>query len=154
MGFLNDFGKKTTETTNKIARETKLKLKINENKGKIEKIYEKIGEKVYEKHVREENIDIKNELEEECKQIDSLSKDIENARKEILDLNKKKQCPKCFTEIEKEMAFCPKCGTKQENATSIQEKALEELEQTEINQENQKEAETIKKELENKIENE
>ena len=28
MGFFNDLGKKTTETTSKIAREAKLKMKI------------------------------------------------------------------------------------------------------------------------------
>lgn len=45
MGFFSDLGKKTTETTNKIARETKLKMKVNENKGKITDIYEVIGKK-------------------------------------------------------------------------------------------------------------
>ena len=59
MGFFSDLSRKTSETTGKIARETKLKLKINENKGKITDIYEEIGKKVYEKHIREENIDIK-----------------------------------------------------------------------------------------------
>ena len=54
MGFFNDLGKKTSETTSKIAKETKLKMKINENKGKVSDLYEEIGKKVYEKHVREE----------------------------------------------------------------------------------------------------
>ena len=56
MGFFSDLGKKTSETTSKIAKETKLKLKINENKGKIDDIYEEIGKKVYEKHIREEKV--------------------------------------------------------------------------------------------------
>ena len=30
MGFFNDLGKKTTETTSKIAREAKLKMKMKE----------------------------------------------------------------------------------------------------------------------------
>ena len=59
MGFFNDLGKKTTEATSKITKETKLKLKMNENKGKISDLYEEIGKKVYEKHIREENINIK-----------------------------------------------------------------------------------------------
>ena len=80
MGFFSDLGKKTTETTGKIARETKLKLKISENKGKIEDIYEEIGKKVYEKHIREENIDIKADLAEECSKLDALSQEIEEAR--------------------------------------------------------------------------
>lgn len=59
MGFFNDLGKKTTETTSKIAREAKLKMKITENKGKIKDLYGEIGRKIYENHVREEDIDIK-----------------------------------------------------------------------------------------------
>ena len=66
MGFFNDIGKKTSEATSKIAKETKLKMKINENKGKIKELYEEIGKKVYEKHVREEYVIIKEELAEEC----------------------------------------------------------------------------------------
>ena len=38
MGFFSDLGKKTSETTGKIAKETKLKLKINDNKGKFKKL--------------------------------------------------------------------------------------------------------------------
>ena len=120
MGFFSDLGKKATETTGKIAGETKLKLKINENKGKIEDIYEEIGKKVYEKHVREENINIKDELQEECSKIDELSKEIEVARKEILKLNNKRQCPKCYAEIQKEAAFCSKCGQKLENIEVVE----------------------------------
>ena len=82
--------RKEAEEKRKIAKETKLKMKINENKGKITDIYEEIGKKVYEKHVREENIDIKADLEEECKKLDELSKEIEEARIEILKLNQKK----------------------------------------------------------------
>ena len=114
MGILSDISKKTSETTSKIAKETKLKFKMNENKGKISDLYEEIGKKVYEKHVREENINIEEELQEECSRIDNLSKEIEQARMEILSLNKKRQCPKCNAEIEKEAKFCPECGKKQE----------------------------------------
>ena len=86
MGFFNDIGKKTSEATSKIAKETKLKMKINENKGMIKELYEEIGKKVYEKHVREENVIIKEELAEECAKLDGLCKEIEEARKEILTL--------------------------------------------------------------------
>lgn len=136
MGFFNDIGKKTTEATSKITKETKLKLKMNENKGKISDLYEEIGKKVYEKHVREENINVKEELQEECKKIDVLSKEIEEARKEILKLNKKRQCPNCYTEIEKDAMFCPKCGAKQETEAEViqevPETAKEEAKEVEV----------------------
>lgn len=147
MGFFSDLGKKTSETTGKIARETKLKMKINENKGKIEDIYEEIGKKVYEKHIREENIDIKTDLAEECSKLDALSKEIEDARLEILKLNQKKLCSKCSAEIEAGAVFCPKCGEKQTAEPTIKEEALEKLENAEIPPEKKEEAEAVKEDL-------
>ena len=88
-------------------------MKINENKSEIKDIYKEIGKKVYEKHVREENIDIKTELEEECTKIDVLSAEIETCLKSILELKEKKQCENCHAEIELDNTYCPKCGAKQ-----------------------------------------
>ena len=120
MGFFDNLGKKasaaydaTAEKTSKLAKEAKLRMKINENKSDIEDLYEEIGKKVYEKHVREENIDINTDLEEECTKIDVLSAEIETCLKSILELKEKKQCEKCHAEIELNASFCPKCGEKQ-----------------------------------------
>ena len=154
MGFFSDLGRKTSETTGKIARETKLKMKINENKGKITDIYEEIGKKVYEKHVREENIDIKADLEEECKKLDELSKEIEEARIEILKLNQKKLCSKCSAEIENGALFCPKCGEKQEQEPTKKEEALEKLEEANIEPEKKEEAEAVKGDLKEEVKEE
>lgn len=154
MGFFSDLGRKTSETTGKIARETKLKMKINENKGRITDIYEEIGKKVYEKHVREENIDIKADLEEECKKLDELSKEIEEARIEILKLNQKKLCSKCSAEIENGALFCPKCGEKQEQEPTKKEEALEKLEEANIKPEKQEEAEAVKEDLKEEVKEE
>ena len=142
MGFFNDIGKKTSEATSKIAKETKLKMKINENKGKIKELYEEIGKKVYEKHVRE------------CAKLDGLCKEIEEARKEILTLNQKKVCSKCYAEIEKEAQFCPKCGERQTEEKTVLEKAEEKLEEAEIKPEKEAEAKEVKEELEEKNNNE
>ena len=97
MGFFECLGKKaskaydvTAEKTSKIAKEAKFRMKINENKSDINDLYKEIGRKVYEKHVREENIDIKTELEEECTKIDVLSAEIETCLKSILELKDKK----------------------------------------------------------------
>ena len=120
MGFFDNLGKKasaaydaTAEKTSKIAKEAKLRMKMNENKSEINNIYKEIGKKVYEKHVINENIDIKTELEEECTKIDVLSAEIETCLKSILELKEKKQCEQCHTEIDLDATFCPKCGAKQ-----------------------------------------
>lgn len=121
MDFFNKLSKKASETykgvsekTNKITKEAKLKMKINESKSKIKDLYEEIGKKVYEKHtLKNDEINIKSDLEEEITRIDVLSAEIENCLKEIRLLNDKKQCVKCFAEIEKSAKFCLHCGAEQ-----------------------------------------
>lgn len=123
MGFFDDLTKKASETykntaekTNKITREMRLKSMINDYKGAIEKVYAEIGKKVYEKHIREENIDIKAELAEECSKIDAYAKEIEDMRMEMLALKDLRLCKVCAAEIPLTARFCPKCGAVQEEA--------------------------------------
>ena len=160
MGFFDNLGKKasaaydaTAEKTGKIAKEAKLKMKINENKSDINDIYKEIGRKVYEKHVREENIDIKTELEEECTKIDVLSAEIETCLKSILELKEKKQCEKCHAEIDLDSTFCSKCGAKQ-SEVEVKEAEVVDGEkstnvETDINVETDVNAKTIIEDLEN-----
>ena len=144
MDFFNKLGKKVSETydataekTSKLAKEAKLRMKMNENKSNINDLYKEIGKKVYEKHLREENIDIKSELAEECSKIDALSAEIESALKEILELKDKKQCIKCASEIELSATFCPKCGEKQpEEEVKVVEVVDSDVEVVNENQEN------------------
>ena len=137
MDFFDKLGKKASEAykvtadkTGKLAKETKLKFKMGELKSKIEDIYEEIGKKVYEKHVKKEEIST-NDLQEECKQIDEISNEIEKIRQECLDLKDKKQCQKCFKEIDKNMKFCPECGAKQEEEQVKEVEILEAPEEAE-----------------------
>ena len=129
MEFFDKLSKKATEAykitadkTGKIAKETKNKMKMNDLKCQISDLYEEIGKKVYEKHVREEEISIKDELEEQCTKIDVLSDEIESLLKESLELNDKKQCPNCHTQLSKDAKYCDQCGYKQEENTQDDEK--------------------------------
>lgn len=122
MDFFNKIGKKASETykvtaekTGKLAKEAKLRMKMNENKSDIEDLYKKIGKKVYEQHLTEDNINIKELLEEEVTKIDVLSDEIENILKEILSLKDMKKCKDCYEKIEKTAKYCPNCGAEQEN---------------------------------------
>lgn len=124
MGFFDNLSKKATETyksttekTNKIARELKLKSAISERKDKIKGIYAEIGKKVYEKHIREENIDINADLANECAKIDAFAKEIEDMNTEMLSLRNMRVCKNCNSEISFSSRFCPKCGAEQEIIT-------------------------------------
>lgn len=158
MEFFDKLGKKASEAykmtadkTGKIAKETKLKLKMNELKSQVNDIYEEIGRKVYEKHTREENISIKNDLESECTRIDVLSDEINELLQECLNLKDKKQCPKCYKEIEVEDKFCPNCGAKQTEEQPKEVDILEDLEDLEVEEDNETEKEIVEEELENDI---
>lgn len=121
MEFFNKLGQKASEAykvtadkTGKVAKEAKLRMKISDLKSKIKDIYKEIGECVYQKHIREEEYDISKEIEEKCTQIDVMSDEIESYLKQCLELKDRKQCPKCFVEIDKEFNYCPNCGQEQE----------------------------------------
>lgn len=155
MGFFDKLGKKasaaydaTAEKTGKLAKEAKFRMKINENKSDINDLYKEIGRKVYEKHIREENIDIKTELEEECTKIDVLSAEIETCLKSILELKDKRQCEKCHAEIDLNSDFCSKCGAKQPKAEVLDAEVVEQdLANSKVKTENQEEARIVKEEV-------
>lgn len=160
MDFLDKLGKKASEAykvtadkTGKIAKETKLKFKIGELKTQINSIYEEIGEKVYERHVREEEISIKKDLEEQCTRIDVLSDEIESLLKQCLELKDKTQCKKCYKEIEKDDKFCPNCGAKQTDEPAKEVEVLEVLENTEVKEEKEQEKQEVKENLKEEIKN-
>lgn len=124
MDFFDKLGKQasktykyTTEKTSKIAREAKLKMQMNEHKGQIEELYNKIGKRMYENHISDDevDVDIEKEVEEYFIQIDEICDRIEEERKEILTLREKKQCPNCFCEIELDYNYCPNCGDAQKD---------------------------------------
>ena len=143
MEFFDKVRKKASETckgaaekTTKIAKEAKLKMKINENKSKISDLYEEIGKKVYQKHTQEGDVCIKKDLEEECAKIDILSAEIEKYHKEILGLSDLKNCVKCNEPMDKNAKFCPKCGEEQ---PAIEEPVVMEAEVVEQNDESKTE---------------
>ena len=158
MEFFDKLGKKATEAykmtadkTGKIAKEAKLKLKIGELKSQINDIYKEIGEKVYEKHIREEEIDIQKDLEEQCTKIDVLSDEIDSMLQECLTLKDKKQCPNCNYQIDKEDKFCPKCVQKKKQKTAKEVEVLETLEKTGVSPEKEQEKQDVKDRLQEKI---
>ena len=84
MEFFNKLGnianktyKSASKKTGEIAKEAKIKMKMNENKSKIKDLYEEIGKIVYQKHIHGEEVEIKEDLNSYCNQIDELSKEVE-----------------------------------------------------------------------------
>ena len=155
MEFFDKLGKKASEAykvtadkTGKIAKEAKLKMKMADLKGQAN--YMEIGKKVYEKHVKEETLDIKKELEEECTKLDVISDEIDSILKECIDLKDKKVCQKCYSQIEKNMKFCPECGAKQEETEKNED--VKQVEVVEETNSDEKEPEITTENIDGKIE--
>ena len=136
MEFFDKLTKKATETykevaekTNKFAEETKLKKKISDRKSEINKIYEEIGKKVYQKHIADEELNIKSDLAEECQRIDELSDEVEKLHSNIIELSNGKICQNCKQVMEKEAKFCPKCGAEQPEQKVEEAKEVEVVEE-------------------------
>ena len=133
MEFFDKLSKKASDTykgaaekTGKLAKETKLKIKINDNKSKINVLYQEIGKKVYQKHIDEQEICIKKDLEEECAKIDILANEIDSYHKEILGLSDQKSCINCKEPIDIKAKFCANCGTEQPENKAIEPEVIEE----------------------------
>ena len=120
MEFFNKLGdianktyKSASQKTGELAKEAKLKMKMNENKGKINDLYEEIGKIVYQKHINGEEIKIKEDLDTYCSQIDEISKEQEKLQEEVLALKNKRICENCYAEIDLNVKYCPHCGFEQ-----------------------------------------
>ena len=68
-------------------------------------------------------------------------------------LKDKKQCQKCYKEIEKDAKFCPNCGEKQTEEPTKEVEVLEELENTEVEEDDTIEKQIVIENLEKNIEN-
>ena len=120
MEFLNKLGniasetyKKTSKKTGDLAKEAKIRMKMNEDKGKIKDLYTEIGKFIYQKHIDGAEIPTDEEIIGFCKNIDELSEEIEKASDQLLALRGKRVCEHCHAEIDISVKFCPLCGTEQ-----------------------------------------
>ena len=148
MEFFNKIGKIANKTyksasqkTGEIAKEAKIKMKMSENKSKINDLYEEIGKIVYQKHIYGEEVKIEEDLNTYCNKIDELSKEVEKYQEEVLSLKNKRICENCYTEIELSSKYCPHCGFEQleEKKEDINEENIDKKNTVEIVEEDNKE---------------
>ncbi len=136
MDFFNKIGdianktyKKTSQKTGEIAKEAKLKMKMNDNKSKINNLYEEIGKIVYQKYLNNEEVKINEDLNTYLNQIDELSKEIETYQEDILKIKNKRICENCYSEINLDAKYCPHCGFEQKEEKVEDAKEIEIVEE-------------------------
>ena len=147
MDFLNKLKNAANKTyqsasqkTGELAKEAKLKMKMNENRAKIKDLYEEIGKIIYQKHIHGEEVKIKEDLDTYCSQIDEISKEQEKLQEEVLTLKNKRICENCYAEIELKSRYCPHCGFEQpeEKKEDINEDKIDDKNTVEIVEEDKK----------------
>lgn len=120
MEFFEKLGKKASETyrsaaekTNKVASETKLKMKIGDCNSQIKDLYKEIGKKVYEKIAVNGKSEETEFIKEELSKIEELKEEIRVYQHQILELSDMKLCVNCQTKMDKSAKYCPSCGAEQ-----------------------------------------
>jgi len=120
-GFFENIGKKAGEAVKKsgeLVEITKLNMNITTEEGKIQKLYNQIGKKVYENYCQTDKVD---ELfAEDCNTIKDYENTIRNLKNKIMEIKNMKICTNCGAELERTTVFCPKCGAKQDMPESSQ----------------------------------
>ena len=117
MGFLDnisktisDVGQSTLQKGKGMVDLAKYNSMVSEEEKKIQKLYEEIGSKYFEKY--------ENNPEElflqDIQDVKESKNKIEQYKKIIENLKGITQCPKCGAEISSDSAFCASCGAKLE----------------------------------------
>lgn len=103
----NSAVKKTSE----FIEISKLNIDISCEEKKIEALYAKIGEKIYNQYMKDKFVG--DNLKKYCKEIDEIKDEILSLKKKILKVQSKKICPLCGNELKSNAIYCEHCGFKQ-----------------------------------------
>lgn len=119
MAFFDNMGKKLGEAAQAAAKKsgelvevTKLNVNINSEEDKMQKLYNQIGKKVYDKYSSTGAAD--EDFIEDCEAIKVHEQTVKSLRDKILEVKSMKACVGCGAELERNQIFCSKCGTRNE----------------------------------------
>ena len=129
MNILDNIGKKMADTYKSAAKasgelleETKLRFSIMNEQGKMEDLYQVLGEKVFSSY--EKGKSLGEEFDNECKEIQSLKESINSLKGRAKELRNIKVCPQCSLEMDLSSQYCPQCGFKMEATSPLPPKEI------------------------------
>ena len=97
------------KTTNAVDI-TKLNFAKGEAESKVNKLYAKIGETIYERYKNGEEFD--GVIGEDLIEIDRFKAEVEDLKAQIAALKSTAPCPECGQQNDKSSEYCSKCGAK------------------------------------------
>ena len=107
-GKLSAAGQEAYKAAKDLAGVGKLNLKLAEESGKLDEMYEMLGRTVYDAKKNGRDDDLTQAFEEITAQEDA----IRALREEIAKKRNKKICPTCGANCDEKFPYCPHCGTK------------------------------------------
>jgi vacuolar-type H+-ATPase subunit I/STV1 len=117
MDFLNDIGKKITETAKTVTKKsenlvetTKINLSIGNEEDKIKRIFTEIGSELYKSFLDGESHG--EYFDEKCTGIKEIEDNINSLREKLLTIKGHKSCGECNVVIDTDVKYCPNCGAK------------------------------------------
>ena len=101
--------KTVAEKTGNFVDITKLNIALNDTDKKIEEIYKKIGETVYQAY--SEGLSANDDFSDFCEEIDAFVAEQESLKAQIAELKNSVACPVCGQINDKNREFCSKCSS-------------------------------------------
>lgn len=115
------FAKKAIDKTTTAVDITKLNLAKNDTEGKIDKLYKKIGENIYNQY--KDGAEFDGDIADVLVEIDKFKADLAEMGDQIAALKNTVSCPSCSQQNPKSSAFCSKCGEKLKDDEESEEDA-------------------------------
>ncbi len=106
--------RKTTEVvyekSSQLVELTKLKIKVSQAEGEIDKLLEILGTKIYEEY--KDGARLSEEVNGLCVALDGKYKELETLVSQADEIKEVQECPACKEKNPAESKFCSKCGEK------------------------------------------
>jgi Zn finger protein HypA/HybF involved in hydrogenase expression len=101
---------KTADKAQQLVEINRLNSQISSARKEIERIYNQIGQSVYEAFSKDDLSLAEQDIVKFSQEIVKLTVSISDLEKKIRDTRNEKDCPKCQTVSPLDTKFCPKCG--------------------------------------------
>ena len=100
----------SSKKTEEMIEYTKLKLKIIETEGEIKDLYEAVGRKLYS--ARSDDTQAVPDFTQDFEALDGLKINAATLRERAETFKKRKKCPECGRQNDRNAVFCQGCGVR------------------------------------------
>lgn len=107
QGTIKSAGKEVSQKAKELSETTKLKMDIKSKEELLQKKYAELGQIYYEKFKDDESQEYAQFAE-----IKTTLEEIEEKKKELLNVKGAIACPKCGAQLPEGVSFCSSCGEK------------------------------------------